>query len=189
MRLRQKTANSTQKSRYARYFFHFRLQKYKKNAKVQNIFAKNLRISKKSSTFAPAFAKNATVAQLVEQRIRNAWVGGSSPPSGSKENFGSLFLYRVDEEFLLTVEESYTDEQNNKNDTCTICQIEPTELSCPVSPELESLDNSRHRVKEHNPMQRRIGDVRERINDWRCVHPERNKYPEEISQVTVLGRQ
>ena len=32
-------------------------------------------------------AKNrrfATVAQLVEQRIRNAWVGGSSPPSGSK---------------------------------------------------------------------------------------------------------
>ena len=26
----------------------------------------------------------ATVAQLVEQRIRNAWVGGSSPPSGSK---------------------------------------------------------------------------------------------------------
>ena len=25
----------------------------------------------------------ATVAQLVEQRIRNAWVGGSSPPSGS----------------------------------------------------------------------------------------------------------
>ena len=31
-------------------------------------------------TFAPTFA---TMAQLVEQRIRNAWVGGSSPPSGS----------------------------------------------------------------------------------------------------------
>ena len=30
---------------------------------------------------------NATVAQLVEQRIRNAWVGGSSPPSGSKEKY------------------------------------------------------------------------------------------------------
>ncbi len=28
---------------------------------------------------------NATVAQLVEQRIRNAWVGGSSPPSGSEK--------------------------------------------------------------------------------------------------------
>ena len=26
----------------------------------------------------------ATVAQLVEQRIRNAWVAGSSPASGSK---------------------------------------------------------------------------------------------------------
>ncbi len=24
------------------------------------------------------------MAQLVEQRIRNAWVGGSSPPGGSK---------------------------------------------------------------------------------------------------------
>ena len=34
----------------------------------------------------------ATVAQLVEQRIRNAWVGGSSPPSGSEEGFGLLFL-------------------------------------------------------------------------------------------------
>ena len=27
---------------------------------------------------------HATVAQLVEQRIRNAWVAGSSPASGSK---------------------------------------------------------------------------------------------------------
>ena len=34
----------------------------------------------------------ATVAQLVEQRIRNAWVGGSSPPSVSEEGFGLLFL-------------------------------------------------------------------------------------------------
>ena len=59
--------------------------------KYKIFLQKNLRISKKSSTFAPAFVKNATVAQLVEQRIRNAWVGGSSPPSGSKENFGSLF--------------------------------------------------------------------------------------------------
>ena len=34
----------------------------------------------------------ATVAQLVEQRIRNAWVGGSSPPSGSKRHpKGCLF--------------------------------------------------------------------------------------------------
>ncbi len=30
---------------------------------------------------------NATMAQLVEQRIRNAWVGGSSPPGGSEKAF------------------------------------------------------------------------------------------------------
>ncbi len=35
-------------------------------------------------TFAFAFEIDATMAQLVEQRIRNAWVGGSSPPGGSK---------------------------------------------------------------------------------------------------------
>ena len=39
-------------------------------------FTKYLRISKKCSTFAPAFEislkKHATLAQLVEQRIRNA---------------------------------------------------------------------------------------------------------------------
>ena len=33
----------------------------------------------------------ATVAQLVEQRIRNAWVGGSSPPSGSREKTKMAF--------------------------------------------------------------------------------------------------
>ena len=40
----------------------------------------------------------AELAQLVEQRIRNAWVGGSSPPFGSKMPLPlteevSLFLY------------------------------------------------------------------------------------------------
>ena len=34
----------------------------------------------------------ADMAQLVEQRIRNAWVGGSSPPIGSKA-FPILFLH------------------------------------------------------------------------------------------------
>ena len=43
----------------------------------------------------PTLKAIATVAQLVEQRIRNAWVGGSSPPSGSKRRFRpSLFVCR-----------------------------------------------------------------------------------------------
>ena len=33
----------------------------------------------------------AELAQLVEQRIRNAWVGGSSPPSGSREKTKMAF--------------------------------------------------------------------------------------------------
>ena len=47
---------------------------------------KNLHNPENCLTFAPAFRENATatVAQLVEQRIRNAWVAGSSPASGSK---------------------------------------------------------------------------------------------------------
>ena len=59
---------------------------------------KYLHISQKSSTFAPAFVifalvnrnASAIVAQLVEQRIRNAWVAGSSPASGSKRRRGSF---------------------------------------------------------------------------------------------------
>ena len=44
--------------------------------------------TKKSITFASAFEqrdlwKTADMAQLVEQRIRNAWVAGSSPAIGS----------------------------------------------------------------------------------------------------------
>ena len=64
---------------------------------------KYLHISQKSSTFALAFAifftfiriALAIVAQVVEQRIRNAWVAGSSPASGSKtkeEGFALFFF-------------------------------------------------------------------------------------------------
>ena len=60
--------------------------------KIMNIFIKHLHISQKSSIFAVAFGLlgvfnvipfyttlyrvSAIVAQLVEQRIRNAWVAG-----------------------------------------------------------------------------------------------------------------
>ena len=44
---------------------------------------------KKSVTFAVGFAD---MAQLVEQRIRNAWVGGSSPPIGSRQEKRGTFL-------------------------------------------------------------------------------------------------
>ena len=40
----------------------------------------------------PTLKAIATVAQLVEQRIRNAWVGGSSPPSGSKITSQEVFF-------------------------------------------------------------------------------------------------
>ena len=64
---------------------------------------KYLHISQKSSTFAGAFVifvivnckALAIVAQLVEQRIRNAWVAGSSPASGSKrkKKASALFFF------------------------------------------------------------------------------------------------
>ena len=61
---------------------------------------KYLHISQKSSTFAAVFViftlvnRNALaiVAQLVEQRIRNAWVAGSSPASGSKDIPADVFF-------------------------------------------------------------------------------------------------
>ena len=34
------------------------------------------------------------MAQLVEQRIRNAWVGGSSPPIGSNRRNAFVLLFR-----------------------------------------------------------------------------------------------
>ena len=63
-----------------------------------------MHISQKSSTFALALRRStsqfaeraAIVAQLVEQRIRNAWVAGSSPASGSKtkkEGFMPSFCF------------------------------------------------------------------------------------------------
>ena len=51
--------------------------------------AKYFAVTEKSITFALAFEqkrslrKIADMAQLVEQRIRNAWVAGSSPAIGS----------------------------------------------------------------------------------------------------------
>ena len=51
-----------------------------KSAEICIFSANYLELSAKSTIFAPAFAE---VAQLVEQRIRNAWVTGSSPVFGS----------------------------------------------------------------------------------------------------------
>ena len=56
--------------------FVFRVQRYKNYAIYAKKMQNNLVNSKKSSTFAPAFDEKlyivATLAQLVEQRIRNA---------------------------------------------------------------------------------------------------------------------
>ena len=54
---------------------------------------KNLRMSEKSSTFAPAFEKRAvSLAQLVEQLTLNQWVESSSLSGDTKDAFGRLFL-------------------------------------------------------------------------------------------------
>ena len=53
-------------------FFSFSLQKYKNYSKYEKKLPKNFVSSKKSSTFARFFERPATLAQLVEQRIRNA---------------------------------------------------------------------------------------------------------------------
>ena len=62
------------------------LAKIQKLYRINKIFQKNLHNSKKNTIFARFFLRygHATVAQLVEQRIRNAWVAGSSPASGSQ---------------------------------------------------------------------------------------------------------
>ena len=56
-----------------------------KYAKKSVFFQKYLVISKKSSTFAPAFEKeHVFLAQLVEQLTLNQWVQGSSPWEDTK---------------------------------------------------------------------------------------------------------
>ena len=43
------------------------------------------------------------MAQLVEQRIRNAWVGGSSPPIGSYIDYPCfIFSHSEDNIFIVT---------------------------------------------------------------------------------------
>ena len=58
-----------------------------KYAKKYVFFRKYLVISKKSSTFAPAFEKELVfLAQLVEQLTLNQWVQGSSPWEDTKKD-------------------------------------------------------------------------------------------------------
>ena len=59
-----------------------------KYAKKYVFFRKYLVISKKSSTFAPAFEKELVfLAQLVEQLTLNQWVQGSSPWEDTKKQY------------------------------------------------------------------------------------------------------
>ena len=49
----------------------------------EKLFENNFLVSRFLITFAFTFSMRAMMAQLVEQRIRNAWVAGSSPARGS----------------------------------------------------------------------------------------------------------
>ena len=64
-----------------------------KYAKKCVFFRKYLVISKKSSTFAPAFEiKQVFLAQLVEQLTLNQWVQGSSPWEDTKDIQSDVFF-------------------------------------------------------------------------------------------------
>ena len=67
----------------------------KKITSICIFLQKYLRISKKSSTFAPAFGKVVSLAQLVEQLTLNQWVEGSSPSgdTNKKDAKRHLFLF------------------------------------------------------------------------------------------------
>ena len=95
----------------------------------------------------------------------------------------------VYERLLLAVKHRDTRDKEHKDDDCRIAERSPRELSRSVSAIFESLDDSRHRVKEHDLMECGVRDITERINDRRCVHPERYEDTEEIGQVTILGSQ
>ena len=77
-----------------------RLQKISQNSKISLAFFAyliyNIRaVSAVIENAQQPKTKYATVAQLVEQLIRNQQVGGSSPPSSSKRGYrknGNLFL-------------------------------------------------------------------------------------------------
>ena len=62
-------------------------------------------MSKKSSTFAPAFEKERVfLAQLVEQLTLNQWVQGSSPWEDTKRHpIGCLFLFLQDVHVCLSL--------------------------------------------------------------------------------------
>ena len=87
MHLRGSSDSAQNGEQYDEFFVHnnlIRLQRYK----IYTIYTKkyeNICIIQKKAVPLQPILNFATVAQLVEQRIRNAWVGGSSPPSGSKK--------------------------------------------------------------------------------------------------------
>ena len=65
-----------------------------KYAKKSVFFQKYLVISKKSSTFAPAFEKeHVFLAQLVEQLTLNQWVQGSSPWEDTKRHLARCLFF------------------------------------------------------------------------------------------------
>ena len=68
-----------------------------------------LRTLKASFMRQAHFDAIAIVAQLVEQRIRNAWVAGSSPASGSKQKTSlvGVFCFTLKSSFQIKKESNY----------------------------------------------------------------------------------
>ena len=102
-------------------------------------------------------------------------------------HYDSVISYRVDKVLLFAIEDCDAEEEEDEDDQRTIAKSGPRELAGTIGSVFESLDNSRHRVKKHDPMECRVSDIAKGIDDRRSVHPEGDKDAEEINQILIFG--
>ena len=85
------------------------------------------------------------------------------------------------------VEDHDADAEQDNHEREGIAQHPPFVAAYTEHAVLEELDDTREGIQLHDEHQFRIGDGRERVDNWRSVHPEADEEREQELQVAVLG--
>lgn len=94
-------------------------------------------------------------------------------------------LDSIDESFFNSIEDDYTDEQDDEHKACAVCQTRPGGVAGAEEAFAEGFDDGGNGVDVGHPAPL-FGDAGDGVDDRRTIHPEADAKTDQVLQVTVF---